>query len=43
MFKPQGHALQSCVVALTALSFMQIGLDNGVMGGLGIHHRTEVV
>lgn len=35
MFQPNGHALQSCVVALTALSFMQIGFDNGLMGGLG--------
>ena len=35
MFQPRGHALQSCVIALTALSFMQIGFDNGLMGGLG--------
>lgn len=35
MFKPTGHALQGCVIALTALSFVQIGYDNGLMGGLG--------
>lgn len=34
MFDPKGRALQSCVVAVTALSFMQIGYDNGLMGGL---------
>ena len=39
MFKPKGDALQSCVIALTALSFMQIGYDNGLMGGLGITYH----
>lgn len=37
MFQPEGSKLQSCVVALTALSFMQIGYDNGLMGGLGMY------
>ena len=35
MFSPKGRLLQGCVVALTSLSFMQIGYDNGLMGGLG--------
>ena len=36
MKKPQGQWLQSCIITLTALSFMQIGFDNGLMGGLGM-------
>ena len=35
MFKPEGYVLQGCVIAVTALSFVQIGYDNGLMGGLG--------
>lgn len=34
MFKLRGNALFGCVTALTALGFMQIGYDNGLMGGL---------
>ena len=34
MWKPRGHALLSTVTALTALGFMQIGYDYGLMGGL---------
>lgn len=32
--KLRGNVLFSCVTALTALGFMQIGFDNGLMGGL---------
>jgi sugar porter (SP) family MFS transporter len=34
MGKLRGNVLFGCVTALTALGFMQIGFDNGLMGGL---------
>lgn len=34
MFKLRGRGLFAAVTTLTALSFMQIGWDNGLMGGL---------
>lgn len=34
MVKLTGNTLFGCVTALTALGFMQIGFDNGLMGGL---------
>jgi sugar porter (SP) family MFS transporter len=34
MGKLRGNTLFACVTALTALGFMQIGFDNGLMGGL---------
>ena len=42
MFQPQGDTLQACVIALTALSFMQIGFDNGLMGGLGTQPLNHI-